>query len=103
MANAEEEGVFHEISGMSFSFFRPEEVRKLSVKKITSATAFDQMNHPVPGGVYDPALGPTEPRDYCPTCSLLQKDCPGHMGHIDLNVPVFNPFLFNELYKVRVR
>ena len=52
--------------------------------------------------MYDPALGPTDTHDPtpCPTCTLKQMDCPGHMGHIDLNVPVFNPFLFGDLFKL---
>jgi hypothetical protein len=49
MGDIESENVFKEVSGISFSFFRPEEVRNLSVVKITSATAFDQMNHPIAG------------------------------------------------------
>ena len=39
-------------------------------------------------------------KDVCSTCSLSQKECPGHMGHIELNVPVYNPFLFGELFKL---
>ena len=49
MGDIESENVFKEVSGISFSFFRPEEVRNLSVVKITSDTAFDQMNHPIAG------------------------------------------------------
>lgn len=27
-------------------------------------------------------------------------DCPGHSGHIELPVPVYNPLLFSELYRL---
>ena len=28
------------------------------------------------------------------------EDCPGHMGHIKLTFPVYNPLNFNLLYKI---
>ena len=38
-------------------------------------------------------------RNRCLTCSLSYKDCPGHLGSLELPLPVFNPLLFNELYR----
>lgn len=29
----------------------------MSVKEISNPTAFDKLNHPIRGGLYDPALG----------------------------------------------
>lgn len=34
------------------------QIKKLSVKRITSPVVFDNLKNPVPGGLYDPALGP---------------------------------------------
>ena len=51
-------------------------------------------------GAYDPVLGPCESFAVCPTCHLTQKECPGHLGHIELNVPVYNPLLFPTLFKL---
>ena len=45
-------------------------------------------------------LGPTERDDACATCGQSQLHCPGHMGHIELPLTVFNPVFFNTLYKV---
>lgn len=45
------------IEGVSFGLLSPEDVRRLSVKRITSAVTFDALLNPVPGGLYDPALG----------------------------------------------
>lgn len=45
------------ISGVEFGFLSKEEIRALSVKRITNATTFDTLLHPVPGGLYDSALG----------------------------------------------
>lgn len=51
-------------------------------------------------GVYDSALGPTDYKSLCPTCGLKFGECPGHMGHINLSVPVYNPTLFTILFKL---
>ena len=45
------------IAGVSFNFLGAEEIKALSVKRISSSTTFDTLLHPVPGGLYDPALG----------------------------------------------
>ena len=44
--------------------------------------------------------GPTENQEVCPTCGLSEMFCPGHMGHISLPMPVYNPVLFGTLVKV---
>lgn len=80
------------------SFYNDDDVRSRSVIEITSNQAFDPLHNPLPGGLYDPRLGPakeTEPP--CVTCALKARHCPGHFGHMELSVPVYHPILFNEL------
>lgn len=48
------------VAGVSFSFFGDDEVRRLSVVRLTSPIARDNLGAPVPGGLYDPAMGPLE-------------------------------------------
>ena len=36
----------------------------------------------------------------CVTCGLDCNFCPGHVGHIELTAPVYNPFLIKYLYKL---
>lgn len=45
------------ISSVDFSVLTAEEIKRLSVKRVQNATTFDTLLHPVPGGLYDPALG----------------------------------------------
>ena len=45
------------ISNLMFGYYDPNEIRNLSVKEIKSAKAFDTLNNPIKGGLYDPALG----------------------------------------------
>lgn len=39
------------------------QVRRISVKQITSPVIFDNLKNAVKGGLYDPAMGPMEPRE----------------------------------------
>src|SRR5690606_1262016 len=71
-----------------------------SVKQVVNPHSFDSLKQPVPGGLYDRAFGPTESYEVCITCGLIEKDCPGHPGHMELCVPVYNVFLFDQLYKL---
>ena len=45
------------ISGVEFGFLSSEDIKALSVKRITNPTTFDTLLNPVPGGLYDAALG----------------------------------------------
>jgi DNA-directed RNA polymerase I subunit RPA1 len=71
----------------------------MSVKEISNPKAFDKLNHPIRGGLYDPALGvqPHERGTRCVTCGQENLDCTGHVGHIELLLPVYNPYLVNQL------
>nr|CAD7262935.1 unnamed protein product [Timema shepardi] len=84
---------------VTFSLFTAEEIRKLSVVKVCTPLAFNLVGHPLPGGLYDPALGPfSEYSDPCRTCYKNFFNCPGHMGHIELPLPVVNPMFYRHIY-----
>jgi DNA-directed RNA polymerase I subunit RPA1 len=51
--------VSSKIDAVYFSVCDPEDVKKLSVKKIVNPQTLDAMDNPVQGGLYDPALGPS--------------------------------------------
>ncbi|KAI5064715.1 hypothetical protein GOP47_0019410 [Adiantum capillus-veneris] len=88
------------IERVGFSFYNTAEARAISVKQITSPILLDNMENPVPGGLYDPALGPLDQTGRCPTCGEPTLLCPGHFGHIDLALPVYNPLVFSPLVKI---
>lgn len=90
------------IAGVSFSFYSAEEVKKLSVQQIVEPVAFDHLNNPVKQGLHDKKLGvsPFDHKSACPTCGMTVNYCPGHVGHIDLTAPIYNPFLFKDCYKL---
>ena len=45
------------IGSVDFGFLSNEDIKALSVKKIHNPVTFDTLLHPVPGGLYDSALG----------------------------------------------
>ena len=49
--------VASEVDSVDFSFLSSDEIRSISVKCIENDSTFDSMLNPVPGGLYDPALG----------------------------------------------
>ncbi|KAK7633833.1 hypothetical protein IWX48DRAFT_414446 [Phyllosticta citricarpa] len=51
------EPVSSSIAGVEFGFLTSEEIRALSVKRVTNPVTFDNLLHPTPGGLYDAALG----------------------------------------------
>ncbi|XP_034038228.1 DNA-directed RNA polymerase I subunit RPA1 isoform X2 [Thalassophryne amazonica] len=86
------------LEGMSFGMYSAEEIRKLSVKMITNHKFLDSVGNVAPNSLYDLALGPADNKEVCSTCCQDFNHCPGHMGHIELPLPVYNPLFFDKLY-----
>lgn len=45
------------LESVEFTFLSADEIRAISVKRIENDNTFDSLLNPVPGGLYDPALG----------------------------------------------
>lgn len=105
------------VSSISFSFLSAQDIRRISVKQLTNPVLLDDLNRPNLGGLYDPALGPSDRRDLwvityfaleshspknvrCATCRLNYFQCPGHFGHIELPSPVFHPLFMTNAYNL---
>ena len=58
-----DQAIEHGITRVGFGFMSEAEIRALSVKRITSPHVFDNLDMPVPNGLYDPALGPINNKD----------------------------------------
>ncbi|KAI1420736.1 hypothetical protein F5Y12DRAFT_790958 [Xylaria sp. FL1777] len=87
------------IDSVDFDFLTPAEIRAISVKKIENPTTFDSLLNPIPGGLYDPALG-SWGDSTCTTCNLPQPNCPGHAGHIELPIPVYHPVFMDQILRL---
>lgn len=53
------------VNSLAFSFLTAEDIRRISVKQILNPVLLDDNNRPNHGGLYDPALGPSDRRDMC--------------------------------------
>ncbi|KAI8467974.1 MAG: hypothetical protein J3K34DRAFT_471284, partial [Monoraphidium minutum] len=89
-----------EVVAVRFGMLTDDEVRKLSVKRVTSPVTYDSLMNVVPDGLYDAAMGPVDFNGRCTTCGLNSMQCPGHFGHVELPVAVYHPMVFPALYKL---
>ena len=111
------------VQSVSFSFLTTEDIRRISVKQIVNPTLLDDLNRPNLGGLYDPALGPSDHNelcvvyfqsstqlltqwkrrpvfDRCKSCHASYDSCPGHFGHIELPAPVFHPLFMVNMFNL---
>ena len=76
------------IDSIKFGIFAPEQMKKLSVAKLTVPDTYNEDGYPIDGGLLDQRLGVIDPGLVCKTCGGRNKNCPGHFGHIELVRPV---------------
>lgn len=81
---------------LSLSFRSAAELRELSAVKVTDSGDFDAFGIPSQNTVYDPRLGAQRVQP-CGTCGLTDWKCPGHFGHIELPLPVYQPLSLGSL------
>ena len=74
-----------------------EEIERQSVCLVAETRSLDKENRPVPGGLYDPRMGTNALFDGCQTCRQPKANCPGHLGHVLLPLPVYNYLLYKDL------
>lgn len=93
--------VSRRVRGVSFCYQTDAEIAALRVADITQSAAYDDLGRAIPGGLYDPRLGPIAWSDgNCVTCGLTYGTCPGHFGRIALPFPLVHPSLTPRLVKV---
>ncbi|WBR14357.1 DNA-directed RNA polymerase ii subunit rpb 1 [Pandoravirus kuranda] len=87
------------VRGVQLTLVDPEIVRRMSVVKITEPAIYDK-NTPKKDGVYDHRMGVVVRRLACGTCGHMVDSCPGHIGSIELNHPVYHAHYINYVLKV---
>lgn len=90
------------VEDLNFRVYTDEEIRKISVVRITNDLSINELGHFSPDGLYDLRMGPmsVRERDQCQTCRQESNRCQGHCGHIDLPLPLYNPFFYDVLKKI---
>ncbi len=80
--------IYRKVDRIQFSFFSPEDIKKMAVAKIVTPELYDKEGYPVDGGLMDIRLGVIDPGLRCKTCGSKLKECMGHFGYVDLARPV---------------
>src|SRR5512136_651054 len=98
---AGEESIHKIVDQIYFGVMSPQDIRRLSVADIQTADTYDEDGAPITSGLMDGRLGTLEPRQRCKTCGNTAIRCPGHFGHIELEVPIvhieFTKIIFDLL------
>ena len=91
-----------ELSRLTFKPYTSSEIKQLSAVHIFNPNSFDQLGHPMSNGVYDLKMGPFTDRGdlKCGTCLLISSMCPGHVGHIELPLPVCSPLFYSTILRL---
>jgi hypothetical protein len=77
------------VDSVSFSFCEAAEIERISMKKITVPHILDNLGLPVPGGLYDPALGPMDRHSRCMTLSI---DAPAALSRTTIALVILDTF-----------
>ncbi|KAH6755754.1 nuclear RNA polymerase C1 [Perilla frutescens var. hirtella] len=78
------------IESIQFSTLSGTEVLKLSEVQVSQAKYYETSKKASVGGLLDPHMGPPNKNGKCETCGGDFSSCPGHYGHLNLGLPVFN-------------
>ena len=81
---------YSEIQSIQFGIYSSEEIEKLSVCEITSHKIIGN------GSIYDKRMGVLKNNELCVSCGKNNKDCPGHFGHINLNIDIIHPLFYKH-------
>ena len=88
-----------DIEGLQFGVMSPDEIRSYSVVEITEPQQFEN-GRPVTNGPFDLRMGSITRQLNCATCHRNREECPGHFGHIELEVPVYHPFFMEQVKQI---
>ena len=88
------------IYSLNFALLSPDEIRKMSAIKVTTADTYDEDGFPLDRGLMDLHMGVIEPGLRCKTCNGKVDECPGHFGHIELAMPVIHVGFVKEIKSI---
>ena len=92
----------YELNNVKFDFYTPEEIKRISMKQLTITKVYNDLGTPNPGSFADPCMGigAFDKNSTCEICHQNNENCTGHFAHIELSIPVYNPFLLNIILKL---
>ncbi len=88
------------IKEIKFGVFSEEQIKRMSVAKLTVPDTYNEDGYPIDGGLLDQRLGVVDPGLVCKTCGGRAKVCPGHFGHVEMVRPVVHAEFAKIIYMV---
>jgi DNA-directed RNA polymerase subunit A' len=88
------------IDSVKFGIISPDQIKRLSVVKLSVPDTYNEDGYPIDGGLLDQRLGVIDPGLVCKTCGARAKTCPGHFGHIELVRPVIHSEFSKIIYMI---
>eukprot|EP00126_Sphaerothecum_destruens_P001958 Sdes_comp15403_c0_seq1m4284 len=89
------------ISQIQFGMFSEQDMTKISSLHVCTRELYQMPERkPALYGVLDRRLGTSDKSANCDTCGLKMADCPGHYGHIILELPVFHIGYFKQIVTI---
>ncbi|CAL6053540.1 DNA-directed_RNA polymerase subunit [Hexamita inflata] len=92
--------VLNDVAQIQLSMLSDAQIEKLSVCEINQLEIKDPIGNNLEHGLYDERLGPSDKFSKCKSCGLSWQQCVGHIGHIQLAMPAYNPIMFPLLIKL---
>ena len=89
-----------DVKKIDFFLNSTETIRKISVCEITEIDLYEKNSEPKYGSLMDTRMGPNNKNILCKTCKNDVNVCPGHFGHIELAVPVYNVLFMKYVKKI---
>ena len=96
------DNIKYELNNVKFDFYTPEEIKRISMKQLTVSKVYNDLGTPNPGSFSDPCMGvgAFDKNSTCEICHQNNENCTGHFAHIELSIPIYNPFLLNQILKL---
>ncbi|ORM39907.1 DNA-directed RNA polymerase III subunit RPC1 [Babesia sp. Xinjiang] len=89
------------IEGVQFDVMGDDLISRIAELQITKRELYDNnSNEPLPMGVLDLKLGSNRAGGICKTCGKDLKQCVGHWGYIQLQMPVFHIGFFKYTIQI---
>ena len=86
--------MLEDINNIQFGVLSSDEIEQISVCEIKNS----KMNGYE--SVYDTRMGVLNNNELCGSCNKNTKDCPGHFGHISLNVDILHPLFYKHILHI---
>ena len=87
------------IKNIQFGILSPDIIKNGSVCEVLTYNNFSG-NRPIINGLFDPRMGTIDYNRRCETCENEADTCPGHFGHIELALPVYNINFIDYIIKI---